>query len=255
MACKCHVHAAWSCANCQISYEYLPPVTVVAVVTVSCSANCLIWCFQLNQLKSFSPIILGLSSCYPPDCFRSHLCLLPTSILPAFFKTFRPSLCHYWHSVTTAVPLPHLSLQTLLHSIFSINVRFLPRNWHRRSSNLTWKQRLLQNSIFTYILPPSQPPYILFFFFPPNTPPKLLFIILYTAHELVWGQTLPKETNLSSPPSKGNYKACSKTISATSYSHLWCGFLHEQLVLSHLYILSPSKLQHPSPSGHRPVIQ
>lgn len=60
-------------------------------------------------------------------------------------------------------PYPVCPFYTLFHSFFSINVRFLPRNWHC-SSDLTWKQKLLQNSVFTYLLPPSQPPYILFVF-------------------------------------------------------------------------------------------
>lgn len=166
MACKCHVHAAWSCANCQINYKYLLPVTVVAVVTVPCSANGFIWCFQLNQLKSFSPTIVGLSSCYTPNCLtKSHLCLLPTSTLPAFF--FPKHSDHPCAIIDTQslllFPYPVCPFYTLFHSFFSINVRFLPRNWHC-SSDLTWKQKLLQNSVFTYLLPPSQPPYILFVF-------------------------------------------------------------------------------------------
>lgn len=189
MACKCHVHAAWSCANCQINYKYLLPVTVVAVVTVPCSANGFIWCFQLNQLKSFSPTIVGLSSCYTPNCLtKSHLCLLPTSTLPAFFKTFRPSLCHYLHSVTTAVALPSLSLLHLIPLILfqcQISLQKLTLQFRLDMDAKTAPELSFYILIASISASLHSVCFLLlccFFFL--NTPPKLLFIVLCIAHEL-----------------------------------------------------------------------
>lgn len=69
-----HVPAAWSCANSQVKHEYLPSVTVV---TVSCSANRVSYLMlSAKHLKSSSPIIFCLLSCYPANCFRSNLCIL-----------------------------------------------------------------------------------------------------------------------------------------------------------------------------------
>lgn len=189
MACKCHVHAAWSCANCQINYKYLLPVTVVAVVTVPCSANGFIWCFQLNQLKSFSPTIVGLSSCYTPNCLtKSHLCLLPTSTLPAFFFFLNIqtipvpllTLSHYCCSPTQSVPsTPYSTHSFPSMSDFSPEIDIAVQTWHG-SKNFSRTQFLhtycLHLSLLTSCL-------FLFFFFL-NTPPKLLFIILCIAHEL-----------------------------------------------------------------------